>query len=162
MGKNNKVIAGDLGQHHARREHRFQLFDQRQQQHFPLALLQHSGGILQGFAGHHHQGRGLLAGHRLLQQPHQECLVGQIRYREAGGVAVHLFMLAQNTLLVDVIAAHQLADFVVVMQARQRKLMAKLLLRRQLIQLPGQAAQRVNNQPVDAPGERHGQHQGKK
>ena len=71
-------------------------------------------------------------------------------------------MLAHQALLVAVIAAHQHADLVVMVQAREGQLMPKTLLLGEIVQLAGDTPQRANHQPVDAPGERHSQHQHQK
>ncbi|MNE78697.1 hypothetical protein D3C80_1751280 [compost metagenome] len=67
VGENHKIVAAHLGEYHSWREHRFDFFHQRQEQHFALTLFQHAGSVLQGFTGDSHQRRGLLTRDGLFQ-----------------------------------------------------------------------------------------------
>ena len=49
-------------------------------------------------------------------------------------------MLTQQGLLVSVIAAHQQADFIIMVQTRQRQLVPEPVLRRNIIELTSQRA----------------------
>ena len=66
-------------------------------------------------------------------------------------------MLAQQGLLIAVIAAHQQAYFIVMVQTRQRQLVPEPVLRRNIIELTGQLTQRTDDQTVDTPCDRHRQ-----
>ncbi len=155
----HQVIPAHLGQHHAWRKHRFHLFHQGEQQHLALALLEHARRVLQGFTGDDHQRRSLLASDGLLQHCHQKRFIGELRHREAGGATVQLILLTLDALLVKVVATHQHADLIVMMKARQLKLMAHLVLWGKGVQLPGDTPQRMHDQPVNAPGQRHAEDQ---
>ena len=155
VGNHHQVVTADLGQHHARGKDRFDLFHQGEQQHFALALLKHASRVLQGFTGNDHQRGGLLALNGLLQHRHQERFIGKLRYRKTGSATVHLILLTLDALLVEVVAAHQHADLIVMMQTRQLKLVSHLILRRKRVQLAGDTAQGMDNQPVNAPGQRN-------
>ncbi|MNJ71393.1 hypothetical protein D3C76_1138160 [compost metagenome] len=104
----------------------------------------------------------MLACDSLFQQSHQEGFVRQFGDREAGRIAVQLIVLTQQALLVDIVTAHQHADFIVMVQARQCELVSDLVLRCQIIQFTGNFTQRVDDQPVDAPGQSHGEDQRQK
>ena len=115
MGQNRKVVAAHLGQDHLRRDNRPQFFNERQQQHFALRLFEYASGILQRFAGDNQQRRRLPTGGGLLQHRHQKGFIWQLGYRETGRLQREFIVQAQQSLLVTVIAAHQHADFIVMM-----------------------------------------------
>ena len=68
-------------------------------------------------------------------------------------------MPAQQGLLVAIVAAHQHAYLIIVVQPRQGQLMPETLLLRNVVKLARHLTQRTDDQSINAPGDRHRQNQ---